>query len=288
MGLTMAEIMVLVIFALLLILAKVVTSVQATPAVPPTLVDVVKSWAKAGISGNDFDDKARELVVSAELGAAVAEELRAVPAVPLSSQTTNPSKKELQERAKELIKTARSFEEAFGPNTMGLSAHDATNEFVATVKSTYAAARQKEGFGSALIWFQDLVNRARSAEGKGLTGTEHPPCSSTDGKPDFIFDAHLGSTTITLHDNELQEVAAKRADWPTSEIKFDTPVTKGTFLSMTNALFQWSDAKQCRFFVRIVDDTLAHEKAIYKIQLRTVGYHFYYYEPLAVSSGGVQ
>jgi len=205
----------------------------------------------------------------------------------MPSPTSKPDQDALLERAKELIETGRALEDAVGPNAMGLSAHQATQEFVAAVKSAYTGARQKDRFGSAQIWLQQVVKQAESAQGKG-NGTEHPPCSATNGKPEFIFDAHLGSTTITLHDNELPEVAVQRANWPTSEIKCDTPVSRATFLSMTNALFQWSAERQCRFFVRIVDETLAHEKAIYKMQLRTVGYHFYYYEPLTGTAGVVQ
>lgn len=286
MGLTMAEIMVLVIFALLLILAKVLRDQPPVQVVPQPFVALIEKWQRSGPKGvNNFDDNARELIAAADLGAAVAHALHESKMPP--PQQTPEHKEAAIRRAAELVKAGRDLEAAVGTNSMGLTPAQAAGEFVKTAGRAFQLAQQKQGHGSSFIWLDGVRKKAEVADSQGK-GTEHPPCSATDGKPDFIYDVHLGSTTITVHDNALPAVAGKSTDWPVSSIRFDQPVAGATFLSMTNALFEWSNARQCRFFVRIIDDTLAHEKGIYKIQLRTVGYHFYYYEPLDRSTGIVQ
>ena len=60
------------------------------------------------------------------------------------------------------------------------------------------------------------------------------------------------------------------------------------FMMMTLPLFNWSVQKECRFAVRIVDRTDAHEKAVYKRQLRIVGDRFCHFEDLEIAVGGAR
>jgi hypothetical protein len=285
MGLTMAEIMVLIIFALLLILAKIVT-VAEPPEMPKPFTALVEKWRKASPGENNFDDKAQELIAAAEFGSAAGEALL-VPSMRPKSQATGRGsavdarhvKAEI-ERLKQVLETGRMAEATAGKNNMGMTPQDAAREFLSSAGAAYEKGARSHFYGSSNIWIADVVKKADLAKGPGGDGTEHPPCSATDGKPDFIFDVHLKSTFITVHDNQLPQISNKRAEWPTERIRFDVGVSRAGFTAMTDELFQWSKARQCRFFVRILDETAAHEKAIYKIQLRTVGYHFYYFEPL--------
>jgi hypothetical protein len=189
-------------------------------------------------------------------------------------------KRDLVQRGKGLLTTAVEAETSLGVNAMGLTTQEAVSDFLATAGNAFATAQKANGYGSAVIWMSDIVQRAQSTRGARLNGMDHPPCSATNDKPDLIYDVRLGSDAIRVHDNKLPQVSAKSSEWPTSRIRFDEPVSRQAFVAMTRELFDWSVARQCRFFVRVIDATLAHEKTIYKVQLRAVESHFYKSESL--------
>jgi len=117
-------------------------------------------------------------------------------------------------------------------------------------------------------------------------GLEHPACwANPQGKPEYIFDVALQSSSITVHDNAIPHRADDQARLPIAGLRFDRELTPAEFLVATRPLFLESERQQCRFFVQIFDRTAADEKAIYKRQLRTVGQHFYYYEELNLPWG---
>jgi hypothetical protein len=88
----------------------------------------------------------------------------------------------------------------------------------------------------------------------------------------------LASGSVLVHDNSLPHHASEQATLPIGGMGFDRNVGSAEFLTMTLPLYQWSEAHDCRFFVRIIDETAVHEKAVYKRELRIVGQHFYYFE----------
>jgi hypothetical protein len=117
---------------------------------------------------------------------------------------------------------------------------------------------------------------------RGGQGTERPACwtDPETGKPEYIFDVAMKTNSLRLRQNEVVERGREGATLPLSEIKFDKDVRFQDFRQMTRALFTWGENEGCRFFVRVFDVTKPHEKGQYKLALRTVGEHFYYYEEL--------
>jgi len=114
----------------------------------------------------------------------------------------------------------------------------------------------------------------------GGSGTEHPACWVSDdtGKPEYLFDVALGSQTIRIHDNALPQRAADQQSLPLSLMAYDEPLSSARFMAITLPLLEWSKQHDCRFFVRVLDQTEAQEKAIYKNSLRIVGERFYHFE----------
>lgn len=113
-------------------------------------------------------------------------------------------------------------------------------------------------------------------------GTEKPACwADQTGKPEYIFDVTLKSHSLVIRDNALPNRRSEEASLPIQQVMFGGDLGQDEFRMQTRALFEWSEKEQCRFFVRVLDATAAHEKDIYKRQLRTVGEHFYYYEDLS-------
>jgi len=126
--------------------------------------------------------------------------------------------------------------------------------------------------------------RLKNAEKQLATvsrGTEKPACwADQTGKPEYIFDIALKSRSLVIRDNALPHRVVEQSALPLKGLVFGAELGQQDFRAQTRALFDWSEGEGCRFFVRVFDLTAAHEKDIYKRQLRTVGEHFYYYEEL--------
>lgn len=129
-----------------------------------------------------------------------------------------------------------------------------------------------------------LEGRLKNAERQLATpgrGTEKPACwADQTGRPEYIFDIALNSRSLVIRDNALPHRRTEQALLPVKSIVFDSELTQQDFRAQTRALFGWSEKEGCRFFVRVFDLTASHEKEAYKRQLRAVGEHFYYYEEL--------
>ena len=112
-------------------------------------------------------------------------------------------------------------------------------------------------------------------------GTEKPACwaDTRTGKIEYIFDVALTRSGMIVRDRKLPHRAEDQAELPI-RIDFGRELSSGEFLSQTRQLYDWSVAKDCRFFVLVSDETGDAEKAAYKRQIRNVGQHFYLFEPV--------
>jgi hypothetical protein len=110
-----------------------------------------------------------------------------------------------------------------------------------------------------------------SGKGKGVT-----PCWATNGVVDFIFDVALYDNGITIRkNNDVPQWADDYARLPVGEIPFMMLLTQADFLAKTRPLFDYSVQKDCRFFVRLYDETSVTAKLIYQQRRRSVeGYFF--------------
>lgn len=111
-------------------------------------------------------------------------------------------------------------------------------------------------------------------------GTEKPACwADSSGKTEYIFQVALTSKGIVVHNNKLPNRAIEQKELPIDHISFDKELSTKAFRKSTRALFEWSEKNECRFFVKVFDKTKSEEKKIYKNRLRIVEEHFYKYEP---------
>jgi hypothetical protein len=109
-------------------------------------------------------------------------------------------------------------------------------------------------------------------------GRGMPPCWVTEeGKIEYIFDAHLREEGIVLIDNKLPHRAQEQALLPIQGVKFDSPLEVSAFRSSVGPLKQWSEKREpeCRFYVNLFDDTGANAKPRYKALRRGVEDYFY-------------
>ncbi len=148
----------------------------------------------------------------------------------------------------------------------------------------YTAQQLKELHEKTLHDLESTQGQLKNAQAlltRTGNGLEHPACWATlDGKPEYIFDVALRSDSIVVHNNALPNRADEQARLPLADLRFDVILPAAEFRQVTRLIYLHSERQECRFFVRVFDQTAPHEKTIYKAQLRTVGEHFYYYEEL--------
>ena len=265
-GFTLAEVMVLIIFALLLAISwhlvakdkeidKLKQSLTEKEAVVAKLTERTRTLEERVARGDDFDDLFRELEQAKEQQAA--------------KEQANVALREKLEALEQLEKVKEGMKAAglddsqvkeFVENTLGKLAE------------TERRADRLEG---------QLRNLQRKLDGLGK-GTEMPACwaSRETGKPEYIFNTALTSRGIIMRDNALPHRAAEQAQLPLQAMVFEKEMRPGQFRVMSKPVFEWSVKEGCRFFVRVYDLTKDEEKMIYKQHLRAVGEHFYYFEVL--------
>ena len=307
-GFTLAEIMVLIIFALLLAISwhlvakdkeidKLSQSLIEKEAAVTKLTERTRTLKERVARGDDFDDLFRELEQAKEQQAA---QEQANAALREKLEAREKETKALEERATVAEKLMEMAREAGVPTEdpekavqeiasrleqlekvkEGMKAADVDDsqveEFVENTLSKLAEAERRadrlEG---------QLHNLQRKLGGLGK-GTEMPACwaSRETGKPEYIFNTALTSRGIITRDNALLHRAAEQAQLPLQAMVFEKEMRLGQFRVMSKPVFEWSVKEGCRFFVRVYDLTKDEEKMIYKQHLRTVGEHFYYFEVL--------
>jgi hypothetical protein len=261
MGLTMAEVMVLMLFALLLLIGLQARRLSESSHAKDQLVQVAKAM---GIEPREIPENFDRLVSAAELAKEMAKEAK-----------TDPASANGLRETKELIEVGRGLREQLGKNTVGQTPSQAAKEFV--VAAGAAFNKQGKRFGSAKIWVSDAITAQQNDEGNGRV---LPPCATgLEGKPAYIFTMRLFNESLEVLNRDLEAVRSLDA-WPLFEqVTRQERLDPATFLRQTRDIFEWSKSKNCRFFVWIDDGTGVAEKRLYKQRLRAVGQHFYYFEP---------
>jgi len=105
---------------------------------------------------------------------------------------------------------------------------------------------------------------------KGVT-----PCWATNGVVDFIYDVALTDDGMRIRLNEVPQWAEDYNRLPVQNIRFDEVISQGDFVTLTRPLFDYSTLKECRFFVRLYDETSINAKLIYQQRRRAVEGHFF-------------
>ena len=107
-------------------------------------------------------------------------------------------------------------------------------------------------------------------------GTEVPSCwTLDDGTIEYIYDVNLTPTGLIVRATNLPHRADERQMLPIQNIVLDQDIPEQSFLSTTSELFEWSKSKKCRFFVRVFDSTGPTDKKLYQERLRAVESRFY-------------
>ena len=110
-------------------------------------------------------------------------------------------------------------------------------------------------------------------------GNELPSCWINAGtkQAEYLYDVVLGSTGIVVHDRAPEYRRPEMAKLPIDGVAYGKVLGQRDFYGMFRPLYDWSEQQQCRFFVRAFDRTEAHEKEVFKGLLRSVEGFFYKY-----------
>lgn len=101
------------------------------------------------------------------------------------------------------------------------------------------------------------------------------PCWATNGTVDPIYDVALTDDGMQMRRFQVPQWAADYDRLPTTSIKLQQAISQQEFVSSTRPLFDYSNKKDCRFFVRLYDETSLNAKVTYQNRRRAVEGHFY-------------
>jgi len=145
------------------------------------------------------------------------------------------------------------------------------------------ATWSSDGARGELVDAQDRIERLENRlKSLGGGGTDHPSCwYADDSRLSYLLDVVLHPAGLFVDWAEGAETrSAGDRRLPVDDIRTLRlrPLSREDFLEQTRSVFEWSREAECRFFVRIYDTIDSTEKDTYKSQLRTVEMHFYKYE----------
>jgi hypothetical protein len=259
-GLTMAEVGILVIFVLLLLLALAAFERQryaATAAVPPERLEELAA-AEAALQSITAAVGVRQADTPAEIQELVRAVTQAAesPEGQTSLQAVRSALEEIKRTEEQIRRMAERLE---GEST----------SMAATVAQQSRDLAIKEG------QLQYAEQRLRAAVGQGAGAR---PCwVEPDGSIVFLYDVILTSAGIRMRLRDGVLGSPRLADLPLPAVDRYLAMSDDDFRAKTRALYDYGrrDENQCRFHVYVWDGTQAAEKERYKDLLRTVEGHFY-------------
>jgi DNA polymerase III alpha subunit (gram-positive type) len=344
-GLTLSEIMMIILFSLLLLFGAVFAEQEqdkkrlaeleirnaeleprardgetALAAINP-MRDIL---ATLGIAPNQIEEILREMKLARDLREQVANlDQQASSLAPISDEQSKQAveriRRELHQKRAELAKAEKKIEqlqkelEAMGKKQRqaaqlasamaeaGISPEqvkDAEKSF-ASIKQVTEDLRQrmaKAGANPKAIeaaleqasrdWANTAMDNKTLVEGRNYWKTKYEtdlgngkkfasPCWATNGTVDPIYDVALTDDGMVMRRYQVPQWADDYDRLPTTGIKLQQGVSQQEFVSSTRPLFDYSNKKDCRFFVRLYDDTSASAKVTYQNRRRAVEGHFY-------------
>ena len=261
-GLTMAEVGILIIFILLLLIAfdylqrdEILRPfANKTPVEPARVEALLQAEAALEEIGEALG------VAPAELPDDFTRLVRVVDAAARSpgGQTVL---SEAQELLKEMERAVARVERAAQAMEAGRGGQVAEE-----LQSLSYRVENQEGL---LTRYENQLARL----GQGIGGR---PCwVQENGEIDLLYDVVLRSDGIAMRERANPHRAAERAQLPMPNVDPAESLTKSEFLRRTKPLYDHAKRENCVHFVRVYDATAPHEKDVFIDLLLTVEGHFY-------------
>jgi hypothetical protein len=305
-GLTVAEVMLLILFALLLALGALLTKKENSIAgLSARLVEVTQqrklAETRAEIlermaAGKPTDEFVRELVLARQTQERLKKEEQALRAQRQELQEDRELADALKKagdpkgRLKELAALGAKLEKELkklSPDTKTKDLFDLVPEGVALADAARQENPDPDAAREALERAEEVardnatlkgqVARYRDQMKKLGKGGELPPCwVTTNGQIEYLFDIQLqGGGSIVVGDATPPTRVIDRRDLPIPAELFGGGLTPSRFRALTAPLYEYSQKRECRFYVIARDRTGPTQKVLFKNLLLTVEGHFY-------------
>lgn len=120
-----------------------------------------------------------------------------------------------------------------------------------------------------------IANALKKLKSLGQSN-EMPSCwAKPDGTVEYIYEVAVTNNGMIVRETNLPHRKMDRKLLPISMIILNQVTSSANFRKMVMPLYQWSIEKKCRFYVRVFDLMGPTEKDLYKQRLKTVVTHFY-------------
>lgn len=279
-GLTTAEISILLVFVLLLLFLNENLSEGDAPGEPPPGATVDDVWRRGRAALREAERELESARAEArhweELTREAQRQNRVLtnPADPLRVEIRRLEAR-VEDQNDELLAAREDLEES----------EERTRTLEETVGSLNDEAERQARLDREIRdELQAVRERAERAEaqlsqagtGPGGTGSDHPSCwYDGDGDVEYVWDVALHERGFLLRPGPAPANAHLRAGLPLGGTLTGRYITAAQFVEQTRPLYDWSVRRDCRFFVRAYDDTPATAKALYQSRMRTLEGHFY-------------
>lgn len=293
-GLTMAEVVVLLIFVLLLVLgglfARQAMEVEQTRQRLTLLQGARAELARISAElGRDPQTVIQELAKAEEVRRRLvlveqeADQLREFKEALEAERPADMPDRPLPELFRELVLIRDAIVEAEMPPEPTKLAEELAS---AADAQRALDVFKDQGVAGVAKENERLLREARNLKAQNASlrqqigpGLDHPPCWATpEGKAEYIFDVALTGGGLILRERHLPHRVADREELPLSGIVLEQQLTPRRFLAMTKSLYEWSVEKECRFVVRAFDLTEPSDKDGYKRHMNALEGRFYKYE----------
>jgi hypothetical protein len=276
-GFTMAEVVLLVIFCLLLTLAYILATkekeIKKLETMNNNFAVLREQLTKHLPAGEeDFDDYFDRLTIATEKEAEINSLEKEVSALKESDKIV----KNIKEQFKK---------EGWSPNNVNETLNQAIQSHAALVRAkddmgekdpVVAIADRDLQIANFRGQIKNLQSQVDDCKGLGK-GSSYPPCwaDAITGRPEFIYDVEITDNGIIMRSTNLPHRQNEMKKLPLGGIIVDKEVSVINFKKMTAPLYNWSVNNNCRFFVRLFDKTGPTQKVIYKLHRQAVEDHFY-------------
>lgn len=281
-GLTLAEIMLLLLFLLLLGLGSLIN--EQVKMVGDLKIKLEEQDQMIGKLGgpraaermNSLEKAERELQDSRKRNSELRAELIRAREILRDTEKPTPKLVEVLERARQINPTdppeaLRKAIEVYA--SLGSSAS------VESVKEASTLALQNSALHKEIEAKERELTKTKQERDNLMrsgTGTVYPSCWTDDaGVTEFVFDISIRDAGLIVRD--LTPTRRFRDPIWSKVTKFprDVLISSNVFRQATLEMFQWSRASKCRFFVTLKDQTGSTSKAEYKKMRQLVEGHFY-------------
>jgi hypothetical protein len=284
-GLTMTEIMLLILFALLLALAaalanrqEIIKAKNKEIALLAPVKQQLEELFRTSPAGVTVEDILRRIERQQSQIAAQERELERLRPMEASKTVLDDIIREIKRAdgtippSEQIVEQLKKAKKMADENAAQRKEIDRLGAFEASAKKLDEIGRELKAAGIEQATAKSILEMVQQAQRTGkesetlkgqmaqLTnklnslgrGNDFPTCWPTpEGKTESIFDLTISGAGIRIKDRQLSHRTQDKAQLPLSSVRYDVDLPGSTFLEQLRPLYQWSVEHRCRFHVII-------------------------------------